>query len=124
MAATPGGTALTAAAQDSVRHTSRHLMPFGAEFQPGGSVRFSLWAPNHERIAIELNDAPAAVPMRREGDGWHRLMTDRAGPGSRYRFILPDGFAVPDPASRYQPADVHGPSEVVAHEVYAWRDHE
>jgi malto-oligosyltrehalose trehalohydrolase len=107
-------------------------MPFGAEFQAGGSVRFSLWAPNQQRIGIELIDSDAAldrdaattVPMQREADGWHRLTTDRAGPGSRYRFILPDGFAVPDPASRYQPADVHGPSEVVDPQVYAWRDHD
>jgi malto-oligosyltrehalose trehalohydrolase len=99
-------------------------MPFGAEFQPGGSVRFSLWAPNHERIAIELNEAAPALPMQRDTDGWHRLTTDRAGPGSRYRFMLPDGFAVPDPASRYQPADVHGPSEVIDPLAYAWRDHD
>jgi malto-oligosyltrehalose trehalohydrolase len=98
-------------------------MPFGAEFQPGGSVRFSLWAPNHERIGIELNgDATAAVPMQREADGWHRLITDRAGAGSRYRFVLPDGFPVPDPASRHQPDDVHGPSEVVDPQHYAWHD--
>jgi len=97
-------------------------MPFGTEFQPGGSVRFSLWAPNHERIALELNEAPAGLPMQREADGWHRLTTDRAGPGSRYRFILSDGFAVPDPASRYQPADVHGPSEVIDAQDYVWQD--
>jgi 1,4-alpha-glucan branching enzyme len=40
-------------------------MPFGAEFQSGGSVRFSLWAPNHERIAVELDAAAPAWPMRR-----------------------------------------------------------
>jgi 1,4-alpha-glucan branching enzyme len=97
-------------------------MPFGAEFQPGGSVRFSLWAPNQERITVELSDAETRLPMQREADGWHRLTTDRAASGSRYRFILPDGFAVPDPASRYQPADVHGPSEVVDPQDYAWQD--
>ena len=99
-------------------------MPFGAEVQPGGHVRFSLWAPNQERIGLELDGAAAAQPMRREADGWHRLTTDRAGAGSRYRFIMPDGFAVPDPASRYQPADVHGPSEVVNPQQYSWRDHD
>jgi malto-oligosyltrehalose trehalohydrolase len=99
-------------------------MPFGAEFQPGGSVRFSLWAPNQERVGIELHDAAPALPMRREADGWHRLTTDRAGPGSRYRFILADGVPVPDPASRYQAADVHGPSEVIDPREYPWRDHD
>jgi len=98
-------------------------MPFGAEFQPGGGVRFSLWAPNHERVAVKLNEADA-LPMQRDTDGWHRLTSNRAGPGSRYRFVLPDGFAVPDPASRHQPADVHGPSEVIDPLDYAWRDHD
>ena len=35
-------------------------------------------------------------------------------PGARYRFRLPDGgLCVPDPASRAQPDDAHGPSLVV-----------
>jgi malto-oligosyltrehalose trehalohydrolase len=99
-------------------------MPYGAEIQPGGSVRFSLWAPIHERIGIELEAGANPLPMQRQADGWHRLTTDRAAPGSRYRFILPDGVPVPDPASRYQPADVHGPSEVIDPQAYAWRDHQ
>ena len=36
--------------------------------------------------------------------------------------MLPDGLRVPDPASRYQPEDVHGPSEVVDAAAYVWRD--
>ena len=46
-------------------------------------------------------------------EGWHELVTIRARPGSRYRFLLPNGMLVPDPASRFQPHDVHGPSEVI-----------
>jgi len=99
-------------------------MPYGAEFQPGGGVRFCIWAPSHERIKIEFDDAATPVAMNPEADGWHRLTTDRVGPGSRYRFILPDGFPVPDPASRFQPDDVHGPSEVIDPQAYTWRDHD
>ena len=29
---------------------------------------------------------------------------------------------MPDPASRYQPEDVHGPSEVVDPRAYTWAD--
>ena len=32
------------------------------------------------------------------------------------------GCACPDPASRYQPEDVHGPSEVIDPAAYVWRD--
>jgi malto-oligosyltrehalose trehalohydrolase len=97
-------------------------MPYGAELQPGAGTRFSLWAPSHDHIGLQLDDSPTPVPMRQEADGWHHLTTDRAGPGSRYRYILPDGFAVPDPASRFQPDDVHGASEVIDPQAYAWRD--
>ena len=41
--------------------------------------------------------------------------------GSRYRYQLQDGFRVPDPASRFQPDDVQGPSVVVDPAAYAWR---
>jgi malto-oligosyltrehalose trehalohydrolase len=54
--------------------------------------------------------------------GWHELITNSARAGTRYRFKLPDGLRVPDPASRYQPADVHGPSEVVDPAAYRWHD--
>jgi 1,4-alpha-glucan branching enzyme len=49
--------------------TSRHLMPFSAEVQTGGSVRFSLWAPSHEHIGIELDAADAPLPMQRQAGG-------------------------------------------------------
>ena len=55
-------------------------------------------------------------------DGWHELVTRRAGAGARYRFVLADGMRVPDPASRYQPEDAHGPSEVIDPQAYPWRD--
>jgi malto-oligosyltrehalose trehalohydrolase len=95
-------------------------MPFGAELQADGKVRFRLWAPPHRQIQIELDgEARAMQPVP---EGWHELVTDRARAGTRYRFVLPDGLRVPDPASRYQPEDVHGPSEVVDPGAYLWRD--
>ncbi|HEX3412932.1 MAG TPA: malto-oligosyltrehalose trehalohydrolase, partial [Stellaceae bacterium] len=95
-------------------------MPFGAELQADGRVRFRLRAPSHREVQIELDGETAA--MQPVGEGWHELVTYRARAGTRYRFILPDGLRVPDPASRYQPEDVHGPSEVVDPGAYVWRD--
>src|ERR1700760_1463070 len=97
-----------------------HHMPFGAELQADGRVRFRLWAPPHGEVQIELDGE--AVVMKPVGAGWHELVTDRAHAGTQYRFVLPDGLRVPDPASRYQPKDVHGPSEVVDPVAYTWRD--
>ena len=102
--------------------TLTHDMPFGAQAGPGGTVRFRLWAPPHARVSIELDDGASVLEMQAVGGGWHELVTGAAGPGTRYRFVLPDGLRVPDPASRHQPDGVHGPSEVVDPSAFAWRD--
>jgi malto-oligosyltrehalose trehalohydrolase len=96
-----------------------HELPFGAEPVAAG-VRFRLWAPKARSVALRL-EGIADLPMAGEGGGWHGLTTDRARIGSRYRFLV-DGMAVPDPAARHQPEDVHGPSEVVDARAYEWRD--
>jgi malto-oligosyltrehalose trehalohydrolase len=95
-------------------------MPFGAEVQSDGRVRFRLWSPSYREVKIELEGE--AVAMRHVGEGWHELVTNRARADTRYRFVLTDGLRVPDPASRYQPQDVHGPSAVVDPAAYVWHD--
>ena len=97
-----------------------HAMPFGAEPSEEG-VRFRLWAPGQTTITLHLEGAGEPVAMRPLADGWHELET-KANAGARYRFVLEDGTRVPDPASRHQPQDVHGPSEVVDPRAYAWGD--
>src|SRR3954447_14641753 len=99
-----------------------HRMPFGAELQSDGQVRFRLWAPAHAVMCVEIEGEPEPLPTQPLAEGWHELITDRAGAGARYRFVLPDGTSVPDPASRYQPEDVHGPSEVIDPTTYCWHD--
>jgi maltooligosyltrehalose trehalohydrolase len=101
----------------------RHRMPFGAEPVEDG-VRFALWAPGAERVEVELEAGrgPAHLPMTSKGGGWFRLLAAEAGPGSRYRFRIDGGASVPDPASRFQPEGVHGPSVVVDPSAHEWRD--
>ncbi|WP_246103042.1 malto-oligosyltrehalose trehalohydrolase [Rhizobium straminoryzae] len=84
---------------------------FGPVPGPSGTL-FRLWAPLQARIDLEI-EGRAPLPMERTDDGWHRLHVAEAGSGTLYAFRLPDGLLVPDPASRHQPRDVHGPSEVV-----------
>lgn len=54
-------------------------------------------------------------------DGWFECITREAGPGTRYQFTVDRRDKVPDPASRYQPSGVHGPSEVIHPEAFEWR---
>ncbi|MGV3548679.1 malto-oligosyltrehalose trehalohydrolase [Rhizobium sp.] len=83
-------------------------------------VIFRIWAPKQKRMQLVL-DENAPIEMHAQASGWHELDVPGAGLGSRYRFMLDNGLMVPDPASRFQPYDVHGPSEVIDPEVYAWQ---
>jgi maltooligosyltrehalose trehalohydrolase len=100
--------------------TYAHDMPFGAQLLPNGETRFRLWAPAQDAVALVLEDPERIVPMTRSDDGFCAVTT-AAPAGSRYWFQLEDGVRVPDPASRHQPEDVHGPSEVIDPHAYAWQ---
>ncbi|CAN7276300.1 malto-oligosyltrehalose trehalohydrolase [Rhizobium sp. LjRoot254] len=84
------------------------------------STTFRLWAPKQGRIDV-LIEGRSPEPMRRDENGWHILDLADAGASTRYNFVLEDGTEVPDPASRYQPNDVHGPSEVIDPLAYQWK---
>ena len=84
----------------------------------GGNARFSLWAPSVASVSLQIGqDEP--IPMQGQ-DGWFSA-TAPATPGTAYSFVLPDGLHVPDPASRAQAEDVHGPSLVVDPDAYVWQ---
>ncbi|HVB46919.1 MAG TPA: malto-oligosyltrehalose trehalohydrolase [Burkholderiales bacterium] len=99
-------------------------MPFGAELRADGATRFRLWAPEEARVELELDAAqgPARRAMEALAGGWHELRAQDAPAGTRYRYRLGSGLAVPDPASRLNALDVHGPSEVVDPRAYDWQD--
>lgn len=83
-------------------------------------ILFRLWAPKCDAVSLIIEGGEEHA-MQRAGDGWHSCMVANAGPGTLYRFKLPDGLKIPDPASRFQPQDVHGPSEVIDLVSYSWR---
>lgn len=98
-----------------------HDMPFGARILEDGGVRFRLWAPGVGAVALLLGEHDA-MPMQATGDGWFELIHPGAHAGSRYAFLLPDGLKVPDPASRFNPDDVHAASEVIDPAAFTWTD--
>jgi malto-oligosyltrehalose trehalohydrolase len=102
----------------------RHNMPFGAECLPDGSVRFRLWAPAAQQVEVCLTNPPLSmrIPLYRNDSGWFELVTDAASMGSKYKFRIDDDREVPDPASRFQPQDVHGPSEVIDPDIFEWNE--
>lgn len=102
-----------------------HRIPFGAEVRPDG-VQFRLWAPAARDVSLCLGTrhGERALPMSAIGAGWFEIATADAQAGSRYRYQINGGIKVPDPASRFNPDDVHGPSEVIDPAAYEWGDAE
>ncbi|MDE1991184.1 MAG: malto-oligosyltrehalose trehalohydrolase [Rhizobiaceae bacterium] len=82
-------------------------------------VRFRIWAPLQDHVSLKV-EGGERVEMQRAEDGWHSLHVAGAGPGTRYKFVLGDGCEVPDAGSRFQPQDVHGPSEVIDLATHRW----
>jgi maltooligosyltrehalose trehalohydrolase len=93
-------------------------LSFGAMPLPGGSTRFRLWAPGQPHVAVQCRDA-APLPMQPDAEGWWIAEADVPA-GTRYRYVLGDGMAVPDPASHAQDGDPEGWSVVVDHAAHAW----
>src|SRR5260370_7365243 len=94
----------------------------GACYLGNGRCQFLVWAPYADSPGMLLQrDGKDAVPMAAEARGYYRLLVDDAAPGTRYRYVWSDGKARADPASRFQPEGVHGPSEVID-PFYAWTD--
>lgn len=97
-----------------VENNRRH----GAWLDDQGNTRFSLWAPDAKRVAVVLQDDQQHEMTAEEG--WFST-TLSVGAGTDYRYLINDELLVPDPASRWQADDVHGPSRVADPRHYAWR---
>ena len=75
-----------------------------------GTTTFQLWAPSAKTVQLEL-DRGSRYQMEPAADGWLTVTTE-AGHGQGYAYILDEERTRPDPASRWQPKGVHGPSRL------------
>jgi len=102
---------------DPALRSDGRSVSWGASVQ-GAETRFRLWAPTQERVQVRLGGRD--WPMQQREGGWFELVAP-ARPGSEYMFVLDDGTAVADPASRAQAGALSGPSLVVDPGAFAWR---
>ncbi len=101
-----------------------HSMPFGSQVLDDGQVRFRLWAPAASRVELCIEDPKreSILPMKAEAEGWFSAVTNLAAHETRYRFQINGGLRIPDPASRFQPEDIHGASQVIDPKRWNWQD--
>jgi maltooligosyltrehalose trehalohydrolase len=102
--------------------TATHTFSFGATVR-SAQTDFCVWAPTPQQITLRLMRAglePQEIPMRRDCENF--VATAEARVGDRYAYIVDGSQPIPDPVSRYLPDGVHGPTEIVDPNLYAWSD--
>ncbi|MBI4527526.1 MAG: malto-oligosyltrehalose trehalohydrolase [Deltaproteobacteria bacterium] len=88
-----------------------------------GRTDFLVWAPNARTVELNLmGGRERLLPMERSALGYHHVSLDNTGPGTLYKYRLDGALDRPDPASRFQPQGVHGPSQVIS-SGFQWQDH-
>lgn len=97
----------------------------GATLTSAG-VSFSVWAPRAKTVSVVVvrGGERTEHPLERRAGERGVFAADVAGvrAGDRYGFRLDGADPLPDPVSRSQPDGVHGLSEVVDPNAFAWRD--
>lgn len=93
----------------------------GAQYDAGRCI-FRTWAPERKSVKLRLLKMHHDHMMARDEFGFWSITLDNLHPGDRYQFILDDSESpLPDPASRWQPEGVHGPSAITSRN-FNWRD--
>ncbi|CAN5756451.1 malto-oligosyltrehalose trehalohydrolase [soil metagenome] len=102
-----------------------HDMPFGARPIEGGGARFRLWAPDARCVTLIRSGAgrdESHHPMTALPGGWFESTLAEPGVGTDYAYRVDEGRVVPDPASRGNHDNVHGPSALVDPTSFDWTD--
>lgn len=98
-------------------------MEMGAVLLENQQCQFTLWGPELTSAELQLM-APQRItyPLEKLESGYWSATVDAIAQGTRYKYRINQSEERPDPASRYQPEGVHGPSEVVDHHRFPWSD--
>lgn len=101
-------------------------LTLGATLLRSNQLRFCVWAPKAETVDVHVvSPVDDYFPLQRDDQGYFSGVMEDAVDNSpekiRYFYRLDNDKQRPDPASRFQPEGVHGPSAVSC-ESFAWTD--
>jgi len=94
----------------------------GATYLSDGHCRFLVWAPFASKVEVHITvPNERMLPLEADGKGYHQATVENVMPGSLYFYRLNGKTERPDPASKFQPQSVHGPSQVMDSN-FSWQD--
>ena len=94
----------------------------GATLQEDSRGEFLVWAPMADTVDVEMV-APRErrLALAKEERGYFHGIFEGVESGTLYFFVIDGNRRRPDPASRFQPQGVHGPSQVIDPR-FPWED--
>src|SRR5262250_185577 len=98
------------------------MSALGASLLANG-VTFRVWAPRCRSVDVVVDGRAIEALTPRDG-GLFDVTLEGLAEGARYKYRLDATRYRPDPASRFQPEGVHGPSVVVDPTRFVWTDQE
>lgn len=73
-----------------------------------------MWAPFAKKVEVHFSfPQDRIVPLQDAPRGYHHGVVEGVGTDTLYQYRLDGERERPDPASRFQPHGVHGPSQIV-----------
>jgi maltooligosyltrehalose trehalohydrolase len=89
-------------------------LSLGATYLGEGRCQFLVWAPLAQKVEVHLmGPKDRTFPLQPGARGYYHGIVEGVAPGSLYQYRLDGERERPDPASRFQPQGVHGPSQVM-----------
>ena len=95
--------------------------PLGATILDSGECSFLVWAPRAKQVEVCIAPGQRTVAMTSLPFGYFCAEVQDVKPGAEYKYRLDGKNERPDPASKFQPQGVHGPSQVVG-SGFDWTD--
>lgn len=104
-------------------HTMPWILDLGANVLDAATVQFQVWAPTAERVQVKFfTPGLETFSLKKHASGYWKGQVASVKPGTTYKYVIDENLERPDPASRYQPEGVHGPSQVVDPRTFSWTD--
>lgn len=96
-------------------------MNVGANYS-NKTCEFIVWAPFHDRVSLVLTQENEILPMEKHKEGYYKILVKDIRPGTEYEYQIGKQDLKPDPVSNLQPKGVFGPSAIVNHNAFRWKD--
>ncbi|HEX8678979.1 MAG TPA: malto-oligosyltrehalose trehalohydrolase [Chthoniobacterales bacterium] len=112
-------------------HLQRSKEAVGAQLRSQGAeivdgvVIYRTWCKHDQATVLivdEQKNIRRTIALEAEGNGYFSAVDELGAAGDLYQYRFGDSQGWPDPASRWQPEGVHGPSMVIDPQAFSWTD--